>query len=115
MKLASERPILMRFAPILPPEGAQAILNAVPMPILCLSPQDGISYANLAAESFFELSLSFLRRQKLSELFAFDLPVVSLVAEVTTPQCERERASPPDQIALFQRRESCRSIRIAFQ
>jgi two-component system nitrogen regulation sensor histidine kinase GlnL len=82
MNLASESPVLMRFSPILPPEGAQAILNAVPMPILCLSREDGISYANLAAESFFELSLSFLKRQKLTELFAFDSPVVSLVAEV---------------------------------
>ncbi len=82
MNLASEGPVLMRFAPVLPPEGAQAILNAVPMPILCLSPQDAICYANLAAESFFELSLAFLRRQKLGELFAPDSPVLSLVAEV---------------------------------
>lgn len=84
MNLANEpaEPMVMRFSPIMPPEGAQAILNAVPMPILCLSPEDGISYANLAAESFFELSLSFLRRQKLTELFAFDSPVVSLVSEV---------------------------------
>jgi two-component system nitrogen regulation sensor histidine kinase GlnL len=84
MKLASKtaEPVLMRFAPMMPPEGAQAILNAVPMPILCLSPQGAIAYANLAAESFFELSLSFLRRQNLTELFPFDSPVVGLVAEV---------------------------------
>ena len=84
MNLASEpaEPMVMRLSPMLPAEGAQAILNAVPMPILCLSPENGISYANLAAESFFELSLSFLRRQKLAELFAFDSPVVTLVAEV---------------------------------
>ncbi|MFI5011226.1 MAG: nitrogen regulation protein NR(II) [Hyphomicrobiales bacterium] len=74
--------MLMRLSPTLPPEGAQAILNAVPMPIICLSPDDSVSYANLAAESFFELSVSFLRRQKLTELFAFDSPVVGLVAEV---------------------------------
>jgi two-component system nitrogen regulation sensor histidine kinase GlnL len=67
---------------IMPPEGAQTILNAVPMPILCLSPQDRISYANLAAESFFELSVPFLRRQRLTELFPFDSPVIGLVAEV---------------------------------
>ncbi len=75
-------PTQMRVLPILPPESAQAILNAVPMPILCLSPDDGVSYANLAAESFFELSVPFLRRQKLTELFSFDSPVVGLVAEV---------------------------------
>jgi two-component system nitrogen regulation sensor histidine kinase GlnL len=75
-------PVLMRLSPILPPEGAQAILNAVPMPIICLSPDNGVSYANLAAESFFELSVPFLKRQKLTELFAFDSPVVSLVTEV---------------------------------
>ena len=84
MNLASEppEPTMTRLAAILPAEGAQAILNAVPMPILCLSPENGISYANLAAESFFELSFSFLRRQKATELFAFDSPVMSLVAEV---------------------------------
>ena len=74
-------PMLMHLAPMLPPEGAQAILNAIPMPILCLSPDNGISYANLAAESFFELSIPFLRRQKLTELFPFDSPVVGLVTE----------------------------------
>ncbi|SDR53444.1 signal transduction histidine kinase, nitrogen specific, NtrB [Rhizobiales bacterium GAS191] len=74
-------PMLVHLAPMLPPEGAQAILNAIPMPILCLSPDNGISYANLAAESFFELSVPFLRRQKLTELFPFDSPVVGLVAE----------------------------------
>jgi two-component system nitrogen regulation sensor histidine kinase GlnL len=75
-------PMLMRLSSMLPPESAQAILNAVPMPILCISPDDGVSYANLAAESFFELSIPILRRQKLTELFAFDSPVVGLVAEV---------------------------------
>ena len=74
-------PMLMHLAPMLPPEGAQAILNAIPMPILCLSPDNGISYANLAAESFFELSIPFLRRQKLTELVPFDSPVVGLVTE----------------------------------
>jgi two-component system nitrogen regulation sensor histidine kinase GlnL len=84
MKLASEptEPSAMQLFPILPPEGAQAILNAVPMPIICLSPENGVSYANLAAESFFELSVAFLRRQNLAALFAFDSPVISLVTEV---------------------------------
>jgi two-component system nitrogen regulation sensor histidine kinase GlnL len=72
----------MRAAWALPPQSSQAILNAVPMPILCLSPDDGISYANLAAESFFELSVPFLRRQRLTELFRADSPVIGLVAEV---------------------------------
>ena len=75
-------PMLMQFSPLLPSGGAQAILNAVPMPILCFAPDDAVVYANLAAETFFELSVAFLRRQKLTELFPFGSPVVSLVAEV---------------------------------
>jgi two-component system nitrogen regulation sensor histidine kinase GlnL len=71
-----------RMPPSLPPESSQAILNAVPMPILCISPENDVAYANLAAESFFELSIPFLRRQKLTELFPADSPVVALVAEV---------------------------------
>jgi two-component system nitrogen regulation sensor histidine kinase GlnL len=77
----SIEPMVMRLSPMLPAEGAQAILNAIPVPIICLSPDNEISYANLAAESFFELSISFLRRQKLTELFPFDSPVVGLVGE----------------------------------
>jgi two-component system, NtrC family, nitrogen regulation sensor histidine kinase GlnL len=75
-------PMLVRFSPVLPPNGAQAILNAVPMPILCVAPDDAVAYANLAAETFFDLSVALLRRQRLTELFAFGSPVVSLVAEV---------------------------------
>ena len=75
-------PSEMQASFVLPPQGSQAILNAVPMPILCLSPDDSISYANLAAESFFELSVPFLRRQRLTDLFPSDSPVVGLVAEV---------------------------------
>ena len=105
MNLANEpaEPMVMRFSPIMPPEGAQAILNAVPMPILCLSPEDGISYANLAAESFFELSLSFLRRQKLTELFAFEFPGRQPRIGSETPQRERERASAADRSAILAR------------
>jgi len=75
-------PMLMHFSRALPPDGAQAILNAIPMPILCIAPDDGLAYANLAAETFFELSAAYLRRQRLTELFPFGSPVVSLVAEV---------------------------------
>jgi len=42
----------MGSSPILAPESSQAILNAVPMPILCLCPQDGVSYANLGPRAF---------------------------------------------------------------
>jgi two-component system nitrogen regulation sensor histidine kinase GlnL len=72
----------LRMPQVLPPESSQAILNAVPMPIICISPDNGVSYANLAAESFFELSVSLLRRLKVTELFPAHSPVAGLVSEV---------------------------------
>lgn len=58
-----------------------AILDAFPSPILLLAADDGVRYANPAAEQFFGTGFVQLRRQKLADLVPFGSPVLSLVAE----------------------------------
>ena len=45
------------------PSDSEAILNALPNPVLLVAPDGRIVDANIAAESFFEISTQFLRRQ----------------------------------------------------
>ena len=45
------------------PSESEAILNALPNPVLLIAPDGKIIDANMAAESFFEISTQFLRRQ----------------------------------------------------
>src|SRR5690606_42148860 len=58
---------------------AQAVLQALPQPILVLDEERRILFANYAAEAFFATSLSVLARQALDDLVAFGSPLVSLV------------------------------------
>ncbi|HEY3892344.1 MAG TPA: PAS domain-containing protein, partial [Bradyrhizobium sp.] len=44
---------------------SEAILNALPNPVLLVAPDGRIVDANMAAESFFEISTQFLQRQSL--------------------------------------------------
>ena len=53
------------------PSEAEAILNALPNPVLLVAPDGRIVDANMAAESFFEISAQFLQRQSLKELVPF--------------------------------------------
>ena len=46
-----------------PLSDSDAILNALPNPVLLVAPDGKIVDANMAAESFFEISTQFLRRQ----------------------------------------------------
>ena len=59
------------------PSDGDAILNALPNPVLLVAPDGRIVDANMAAESFFEISTQFLRRQSLMAVpppyFAYDL------------------------------------------
>ena len=45
------------------PSDGEAILNALPNPVLLVAPDGRIVDANMAAESFFEISTQFLQRQ----------------------------------------------------
>ncbi len=66
---------------------ANLILNSLPLPLLTIGPDGGITSANAAAEDFFELGQTQLRRSKLSDLLTFGSPVLALLDDV------RERGS----------------------
>jgi len=61
---------------------SEAILNALPNPVLLVAPDGRIVDANMAAESFFEISAQFLQRQSLKELVPFGSPLLALIDQV---------------------------------
>ncbi|MGB9369308.1 MAG: nitrogen regulation protein NR(II) [Xanthobacteraceae bacterium] len=65
-----------------PPESADTVLNALPHPILMIGPDGKIVEANVAAESFFEVSMLLLRRHVLRDLVPFGSPLLALVEQV---------------------------------
>ena len=64
------------------PSESEAILNALPNPVLLIAPDGKIIDANMAAESFFEISTQFLQRQSLRELVPFGSPLLALIEQV---------------------------------
>jgi two-component system nitrogen regulation sensor histidine kinase GlnL len=58
------------------------IMNALPLPVLTVGPGQQVTHANAAAESFFEMSLRMMQRQKLSDILPFGSPVMALVEDV---------------------------------
>ena len=64
------------------PSESEAILNALPNPVLLIAPDGKIIDANMAAESFFEISTQFLQRQSLKELVPFGSPLLALIDQV---------------------------------
>src|SRR5665647_159194 len=56
---------------------ADAMLNALPHPVLMVAP-DG----NVAAEQFFEASIPMLRRNMLRDLVPFGSPLLTLIEQV---------------------------------
>ncbi len=61
---------------------ADAVLNALPLPVITVAADGKIADANVAAESFFESSVAFLRRQQLRDLVPFGSPLLALVEQV---------------------------------
>ncbi len=61
---------------------SEAVLNALPHPVLTISPNGHVVDANVAAESFFECGLSMLRRTPLQEFVPFGSPLISLIEQV---------------------------------
>ena len=61
---------------------ADAVLNALPLPVVTVAPDGKIADANVAAESFFEASVPLLRRQLLRDLVPFGSPLLALVEQV---------------------------------
>jgi two-component system nitrogen regulation sensor histidine kinase GlnL len=69
-------------APSLRAGAADAVLNSLPHPVILISPDGRIADANVAAESFFEVSVSLLRRHQLRDFVPFGSPLLALVEQV---------------------------------
>lgn len=61
---------------------ADAMLNALPHPLLMIAADGRIADANVAAEQFFEASAPMLRRHMLRDLVPFGSPLLALVEQV---------------------------------
>jgi two-component system nitrogen regulation sensor histidine kinase GlnL len=61
---------------------SDAVLNALPLPVVTVAPDGKIADANVAAESFFEASALLLRRQMLRDLVPFGSPLWALIDQV---------------------------------
>ncbi|HZD90619.1 MAG TPA: nitrogen regulation protein NR(II) [Pseudolabrys sp.] len=61
---------------------ADAILHALPNPVIMVGPDGKIADANVAAEQFFEASIPMLRRHMLRDLVPFGSPLLALVEQV---------------------------------
>ena len=65
------------------PEGAaDAILNALPHPVIIVAADGMVTEANVAAETFFESSISLLRRHTMRDLVPFGSPILALIEQV---------------------------------
>jgi two-component system nitrogen regulation sensor histidine kinase GlnL len=75
------------------PEGrrgsaAEAVLNALPLPVLTIGGDERILHCNHAAEAFFDYSARLMQRRRLRDIIPFASPIIALVTEV-----RRRRAS----------------------
>jgi two-component system nitrogen regulation sensor histidine kinase GlnL len=86
------------------PSESEAILNALPNPVLLVAPDGRIVDANMAAESFFEISTQFLQRQSLKELVPFGSPLLALIDQNTRSiSARRESAAIARSICTWRR------------
>jgi two-component system, NtrC family, nitrogen regulation sensor histidine kinase GlnL len=61
---------------------AEALLGALPHPLLVIGQDLHIEYANTAAEDFFQMSAGVLCRRALTEIVPFGSPLIALVEQV---------------------------------
>src|ERR1044072_3865169 len=61
---------------------ADAMLHALPHPVIMVAPDGKIADANVAAEQFFEASIPMLRRYMLRDLVPFGSPLLALIEQV---------------------------------
>jgi two-component system nitrogen regulation sensor histidine kinase GlnL len=71
----------VEFVPAMSGTG-DAVLNALPLPVILVGADGKITEANVAAETFFEVSAPLLRRYALSDLVPFGSPLLALVEQV---------------------------------
>jgi two-component system nitrogen regulation sensor histidine kinase GlnL len=70
------------------PDAAKIVLNTIRRPVIMISPDGLISYANADAEDFFRSSAIMLAKATLSRFVPFGSPILTLVDQV------RERNAP---------------------
>jgi two-component system, NtrC family, nitrogen regulation sensor histidine kinase GlnL len=73
--MRTAEPLVMAAAP-------DAVLNALPHPVIVVAADGRIAHANVSAEAFFEMSLPLLRRHVLGDLVPFGSPLLVLVEQV---------------------------------
>ncbi|MGA0562903.1 two-component system sensor histidine kinase NtrB [Ancylobacter sp. VNQ12] len=73
-----------RTTPNLGAASAEAVVNALPHPVITVAADDRLVDANVAAEAFFEASLAVLSRHRLQEFVPFGSPLLALVEQVRT-------------------------------
>jgi len=73
---------------------SDVLLQALPHPVLVLQSDDRIACANFAAEVFFGISETVLKRRKLDTLVSFASPLLALIRQV------RHGAAPVNEYAL---------------
>jgi two-component system nitrogen regulation sensor histidine kinase GlnL len=61
---------------------SEQVVNALPLPVLMIGPHDDVLEANHAAETFFDLSLRVLRRQRFADLVPHDSTAYGVLEEV---------------------------------
>jgi two-component system, NtrC family, nitrogen regulation sensor histidine kinase GlnL len=61
---------------------AGAVLNALPLPVIMVAADGKIADANVAAETFFEVSAPLLRRYEIKDLVPFGSPLLQLIDQV---------------------------------
>src|SRR5262245_38790314 len=57
------------------------IASSLPLPVIMVSSDGRVLYANQAAEQFFAMGLGFLLRQKISDLLPFGSPLLQLIQQ----------------------------------
>jgi len=64
------------------PGVADAVLDALPHPVVTIAPNGQIANANSAAEAFFEAGVPVLRRHRIDEIVPFGSPLLALIDQV---------------------------------
>jgi two-component system nitrogen regulation sensor histidine kinase GlnL len=64
------------------PVDTDALINALPHPVLAVNEAGQVVFANVAAEGFFQISANMLKRHRLADLVPFASPVLTLVDQV---------------------------------
>ncbi len=64
------------------PGMADAVLNALPHPVITVGPEGRVVDANAAAEDFFQVGAPVLRRHRIKEFVPFGSPLLALIEQV---------------------------------